>query len=173
MGQQPRAALPRLRRHPPQPEGRGGLQRYHGAAARDSREDGTRDVSRPQRDGTVGRVLARLLQAGHHAGRNGDLPEPARVVRPQCADSDREPDAHDPRRQGARTAARRKPHRAHDDHRIAVSSCVGWRHPLLRRRRRGFLPHRSNADAVEARGDPLEDQRIRVRHLLGVHPGRE
>ena len=60
LGRQPAAAVPRLRRHPPQPEDRARLQRHHRAPHGDRRQDRPDHLPRPERHGTLGRVLGEL-----------------------------------------------------------------------------------------------------------------
>ena len=99
----------------------------------DPREDRSRHVPRSERDGPMGHVLARLLQAGDHATGNGSPSRTRVTVGSERADPDREPNADDHARQSARPAAWRQPHRTHNNHRLAVPAGLGRRDSLLRR----------------------------------------
>ncbi len=78
LGQQPAAAVPRLRPHSPEPEDRPRLQRHHGAPAQHPRAHRLDHVSRTQRHGPLGRVLGGLGQADPLRRRGGGDGEPAR-----------------------------------------------------------------------------------------------
>ena len=112
LGQQPRAAAPRLRRDPPQSEDRPRLQRHHRTASSAIHaKTGLVTFHGPNGMGRWDTLVGRVRQARAVQRRSGDVRESASAVGSQLADPDREPrpDASRPARRADGCSAATSP----------------------------------------------------------------